>query len=250
MRISRLSEKKELDQVVAKHVTEIWECTLHAPDDEEFKKFSPVLAGIQDLLGKEELDIDLLQVIVGTGCQTSNGHALLNGLAPIVWLSLSNYPSLASAKIFFLHEILHGLHYHQSPDYFFKNQEEKNHVGRQLVTEGLVTYATQQLYSCSDEESLWADYLPTEERGTLMEHYVAKQVASVKHILTDWERSDRQYFYASDLSDVDSYRSGYYVGLKVFQELNTERKLGLKELLQMPRAELDGLVVNQLRDML
>lgn len=244
MQVIHFSPETELGKKLGSHVSDIWQATLKSPTEQELQMFGPVLAETENLLQDWAFDTSSVRVVLGTGCETSNGHALLDGRSPVVWISLSNYPTVQTARVFFLHELLHGLHYEKVSEYAFQSREQKNHVGRQLVTEGLATYLTHKIFECTEAEALWADYLPEDQLRLVMTRYLDNYSASLHNIHLDWESTDKAYFYANDSNDVDTYRSGYYVGLKIFQMIERDLQIKPTDLISMPREELDKIVFN------
>lgn len=227
---------------ISAHIEDVWGCTVKPASEALLQKFLPVVEQSARTLEQIGFDIRALKVVVCAGCNTSNGHAFLHEGKPIVWISLDSYPTENTARVFFLHELIHGIHYAATPAYYFDDiPEQKNHVGRQLVTEGLATFGTQVVLGCSDGEALWGDYLTEDELETVMRKYNQNLALAAEKIISDWNRCDTVYFYASDQNDVFAYRIGYFIGLKVLQHINKVHGYTFQQLLQMPREELDVL---------
>jgi uncharacterized protein YjaZ len=228
-------------ELLSSHTSQIWGCAVQAADPVKQQSFIAWFAELDKLLVDAGIQ-QILNVMIVDGCSTSNGHALLLEGNPTAWISASNYPTLDTIRVFGTHEIIHALHYAYTPAYYFQTQTEKNLVGRQLVTEGLATYATQELLHLSASEALWSDYLSVAERDEIMARYLAHQTQSIGRILHDWDRSDATYFYSSNRQDVDTYRSGYYIGRLAIENIAHEQSLSILDLLTTARADLDPLI--------
>lgn len=235
---------------ISAHIEDVWGCTVKPASEALLQKFLPVVEQSARTLEQIGFDIRALKVVVCAGCNTSNGHAFLHEGKPIVWISLDSYPTENTARVFFLHELIHGIHYAATPAYYFDDiPEQKNHVGRQLVTEGLATFGTQTILKCSDAEALWGDYLEEGELEIVMQKYSQNAVLAAKKILSDWDRCDTAYFYASDPSDIFAYRIGYFIGLKMLQHIHKTQGSTFEEFLQMPREKLDALCKDALLEL-
>ena len=73
----------------------------------------------------------------------------------------------------------------------------------------------------------------------------------LRRVLAEWEvsRKENDWFMMWDETDVTRYRGGYYVGLRVMQEIHRRYKRGLKGLLSLPAKELEKLVLKVLPEM-
>lgn len=235
-------------ELLSVHTSQIWGCAVQAADSVKQQPFITWFAELDKLLVNAGVQ-QTVDVMIVDGCATSNGHALLLEGNPTAWISASNYPTSETIRVFATHEIIHALHYAYTPAYYFQTQSEKNLVGRQLVTEGLATYLTQQLLHISPAEALWSDYLSLAERDQIMTRYFAHQTESIRKILHDRDRSDTAYFYSSNKQDVDTYRSGYYIGLLAIETVAREQHLKILDLLSTPRVDLDRWVYDFLNNL-
>ena len=229
---------QELDlEKINAHTRDIWGCIVGSPQSlsADFVNWIPSLAA---KLEKDDISHDVSVVFV-SGCSTSNGHAFLEDGHGIAWISVSNYPTKKTIEVFMTHEIIHAIHYQQVPEYCFNTRSEKNHVGRQVVTEGVATYITQVLLGIDSGQSLWADYLNETDVGLLMERYDDAVSQTAGNILRDWDRDDTEYFYSSNPSNVDSYRSGYYIGRLAVERVVAKYGYALSQLLTLERGLLD-----------
>jgi len=231
--------------VVNEHTQEIWGCEVKLPSESEKEPFVNWLFKLEQKMKVLGLEEDIFVVLV-TGCDTSNGHAFLQGRKAVTRISTSNYPSPKSIEVFVTHEVLHAVHYQNVPAYCFETAEEKNHTGRQLITEGLATYATQTLLEIPESDALWGGYLPTEEIHSLMKRYEKHLSKTVENILRDWNKTDTTYFYAKDVSDVDSYRSGYFLGRLIIERIARQHAYSLQDILKLDRNTLDEQVIDEL----
>lgn len=228
------------------HTQDIWGCSVELPTESEKEPFVDWVSKLNDKLKASNLDADISIVLV-TGCDTSNGHAFLQNRRGIAWISTSEYSSQKSIEVFVTHEVIHAIHYQNVPEYCFEKKEEKNHTGRQLITEGVATYATQVLLDVSESNALWVDYLPVNELDVLMKRYEENLSVTAEHIARDWDKTDTAYFYANDPSDVDSYRSGYYLGRLVIESVAKRCNYSLRDLLELDRNTLDGEIIREIK---
>lgn len=234
-------------QALTYHVQQIWGSSVDPITTQETEVFLPILRELESVLESQGFDTSVVEVWLATGCNTSNGHAFLHEGRGVAWLSASNYPSDNARQLFGLHEILHAIHYANAPAYGFTGQEQKNHNGRQLVTEGLATYATQQLLGCTDNQALWADYITEDEVEALMLRYRDARQRTASRMLDRWEEHGDSFFYANDPSDVDTYRSGYALGLWAMQRYVEATGTTVRDLLRMDRRELDAAIKDLLK---
>jgi uncharacterized protein YjaZ len=187
-----------------------------------------------------------VDVLLATGCASSNGHAYLEGGRGVAWISASAYPSDETVRIFATHELLHAVHYAASPSFCFSTVEEKNHVGRQLIVEGMATYLTKEVLGVSDAEALWADYLSAEERDDVMRRYEEGMAESAASILVEWDVSGSEYFFANEPGDIDRYRSGYFIGLHVIRAIAERYAHAPSSLLLLSRERIEMLAKEEL----
>lgn len=233
-------------EAISTHTSKVWMCEVKTAGENQLKSFIEWFNELDKLLVNAGIK-KIIDVAISDGCKTSNGHALLLAGRPTAWVSVSNYPSKNSIRVFATHEVIHAVHYGYIPDYYFDDKKGKNHVGRQLVTEGVATYVTQKLLNISESEALWSDYLDQSELDQIMKRYQEQESQSASNLLEDWDMHDSQYFYSADKSDVDTFRSGYYIGRKIIEDIVRENDLSIPELLTMERQELDDLAVQQLK---
>jgi len=210
---------------------------------EIYKRRETVLRALTECEQKFEtagLPIDSLSIILFVGVGTTNGHAYYDGEQIVVWIPVETYTSNILASVFVPHEILHGLHYQQLPSFYFHNSDEKNHVGRQLITEGVATYLTAYIMEVSDSTALWADYLDTDQSNKWMNECRKRTCEISRYVIDNYHCtvSDIGIFRADDPEDILNYRVGYYVGLKIIQELVKKTQLTPSDLLRMERTEL------------
>lgn len=182
---------------------------------------------------------DLLSIILFVGVGTSNGHAYYDDDRIIVWIPVETYATDLFADVFLPHEIFHALHYLQLPSYYFCNHDEKHHVGRQLITEGIASYLTAEIMRMSDSTALWADYLKQDQLERWMDECTRRSGEVSRFVIDRFHctGSDLGIFRADHPDDIFNYRVGYFLGLNVIRELVTELKLKPIELLSLGRDE-------------
>lgn len=205
----------------------------------------PLLAERFERNGLKPSDIDVV-IFVGHG--TSNGHAFHSKGRWIVWLPIETYGSSQAVDIFSSHEIAHALHYRYQPDFYFKDKKEKNQVFRQLVTEGIATLISREILGVSDEQALWADYLPLE----YVQHWYAtcrKREKELFRLVADtlpYSDEQNRLFSFSPSEDVSENRAGYYVGLALIERYARRQGLALGDLLAISKEEFWQIVLSSL----
>ncbi len=232
-----------------RHVQDVWNCTLERAQDNKTKPFIVLCEKLDRLFDKNYINSNISVALVD-GCNTSNGHAMVVNGKSIAWISVSNYQSEKSIKVFTTHEIIHAIHYKNVPEYYFFNCDQKNHVGRQLVTEGIATFLTQKLLNISNTEALWADYLSVNEIEDVMKRYENSTQEIANSILKDWDNTESLYFYASNFEKVNQYRSGYYLGRLLIENLAMKYEWSLNDVLTISREDMDRFFIKELKDII
>lgn len=163
-----------------------------------------------------------LEIILFVGVNCTNGHAFLDRDGKFkVWVPVESYTSYYRAKIFLTHEINHALHYKFSPKYYFKNKREMINIGNCLATEGLATFFTKKILDLSDAETMFADYISRQNANKLLNDFSIKDKELRKYVLFNYKKSDPliTIFYAGDPSDIYKYKAGYYIGMKIYEQM-------------------------------
>ena len=197
---------------------------------------------------------DEVTVLLFLGKGTSNGHAFWDQERRqfVAWLAVESYSTPMQVDVFALHEILHALHYARSPDFYFRSAEEMRRIGRQVITEGLATFGTMLIGGVGELEALWADYVSPEFARRWYAQCRTREHEMLSKILAEWRTSpeDNPWFTMWDEDDVTRYRGGYYVGLKVMEEIARKRRLGLRDLFALPSVEVERLALETIAEML
>jgi hypothetical protein len=210
-----------------------------------------VLAAIglaENHLQKVPLNTRTLRIVLFVGAHTSNGHAFHDGHDFVVWLPVETYTSDILARVFVSHEIFHALHYRSTPEFYFFDEETKNHLGRQVITEGLATFLTSAILSVSDAQALWGDYLSQEDLEWWFDE-CRKDVTDLStYCRLHFDACDPKcnLFRIADGCDVRKCRGGYYLGLIVIRKVATKFGLNARALLEMKRHKFEQLVIDEL----
>ncbi|WP_299025262.1 DUF2268 domain-containing putative Zn-dependent protease [uncultured Thermanaerothrix sp.] len=206
-------------------------------DAEEIARRRDFVIGRLPLLSKrfEEkgLNVTNIDIVLLVGHGTSNGHAFPLTTRWIVWLPLETYHSPQAVDVFVSHEIAHALHYQQQPAFYFRNEYEKNKVFRQLVTEGIATFISKEVLSISNEQALWADYLPFDRVQQWYEACLEREEEIFRVLADELDCSDRRnrLFSFSETDNVLENRAGYYAGLILIERYVKQQCLTLQDLL-------------------
>ena len=204
---------------------------------------------LKPALAEHGLDMDSPVLVYFIGVGTTNGHAFRHNDKLYVWLPLETYTSQKLVDIFVTHEIAHALHYQHSPEFYTDDIDDKLQTGRQLITEGLATYATQKLLGVPSLKALWADYLSEDDARKWLQTCEAER-RDLYRLLADnycLSNPDIKIFYADNPENIYEYRSGYYAGLKLIEKYAEITGLSLKDLLKLTRPGFDNDILDLLR---
>lgn len=196
---------------------------------------------LEKILNQHEIAIENIECILFIGVGTTNGHALRFKDKFFVWLPLETYTSEKSIQVFATHEIIHALHYQNSPGFYFSSKDEQVKISRQLITEGMATYLTAKLTGISEKEALWADYL----NDTKLLHWWQRcheEEQNLFYLIHDHYYESKHtlnIFYAANPDDIYKYRFGYYAGLRLIEDYASLRGLSPEALLGLPREKLE-----------
>jgi uncharacterized protein YjaZ len=194
-------------------------------------------------------DISKQRFVLFVGENTSNGHAFKDGDELIVWLPVETYTSKMLAEVFIAHELAHALHYRMSPEFYTTDKNEMWKGFRQLVTEGLATYVSREVMGADDGTALWADFLNSEQLSNWMKRCREKLEALCSHFIDviQKDEKERMLFLASDPDDVLKFRAGYFVGLKVVEEIVAASDLSIQALLTMSESDFKAQTLRTLK---
>jgi len=210
------------------------------------------LERLQATLAKYGLDLDSIEILYMVGVGTSNGHAFRFDDRMIVWLPLETYTSEKLVEIFVTHEVIHALHYLHSPEFYFETEEDKLRLSRQLITEGVATYLTKVLLNVSDAEALWADYQCEQDSKKWIAACEKEDTNLLRLIAANFylPGDELGIFYANDPDDIYNYRSGYYAGLRLIEELVAKKRLSPGKLLKLSRGEFEADIMKLIEESL
>lgn len=207
-----------------------------------------LLPQIEKNFAAHDLDIARMKLILFVGQGTTNGHAFKHDGEFVVWIPVETYCNEIDTTVFITHEIVHAVHYRQTPFFYFDNIGEKQSVARQLITEGLATYCTTVVARISREKALWGDYLDAQAVEKWMQT-CAQEIESIKKLAKEnFTATEHQLglFYANDPDDIMNYRAGYYLGLLLVEQIAEKYKLSLNDLLCLPRASFEQYAIELL----
>jgi len=202
-----------------------------------------------DKFSRHGFDMSKQRFVLFVGEHTSNGHAFKDGDELLVWLPVETYSTKMLAEVFIAHEVAHALHYRLSPAFYTTDKNEMWKGFRQLVTEGLATYVSREVMQLDDGTALWADFLNHEQLSNWMKRCRENLKALCSHFIDRIENDEkeRMLFLASDPLDVLKFRAGYYVGLKVIEEVVASRELDIQALLAMSMSDLKAHTISSLK---
>jgi hypothetical protein len=179
----------------------------------------------------------------------ANGHAFWDGQTFRPWFSADEQWTPFGAKVFAAHEVAHSIHYSLQPQFYFRTHEERCHIGRQLVVEGLATYATKILLQLDLAEALWADYIAGKELAQWMQQCEGRLSALAARFLAAWDDANDHPFSYSGSQDAWDNRAGYYVGTEIVRRVCRSQQLALRGLFDLDRPTFESLAKRELRSL-
>jgi len=194
------------------------------------------IAHIENIFSASGISLDALRLVLFVGQNVSNGHSAYLNDKWVVWIPIELYNSKLQVDVFLTHELIHGVHYQKHPELYFATQDEKRNLGRQIVSEGVATYATMRLINVDQQTALWADFLADTEYATWCEQYNARKTELVKFAITHWNDDAKELFQANDKRDILRFRGGYGLGLETVGAI--AKDISLPALLDMDTQEL------------
>lgn len=201
---------------------------------------------IEKRLLSRGLDSTNIEIVLFVGQGVTNGHAFQKDDSFIVWVPLELYKTEIEVDAFLTHEIIHALHYHTVPAYYFSSLDEKYDPLRQVAVEGLATFVTKKVMDLSVEEALWADFLSKEKSQLWIEECEKKRNEITDVIMSRDITKGRALFEANNDNSVLEFRGGYYLGYTLIDELSQEQNLSIADLLTLPRKDLESLLKEKL----
>jgi len=212
-------------------------------------RVTQVLDPIESQFRLWQLDTSALKIVLFVGGNTSNGHAFLDRDQWVVWIPVETYRTDQLARIFITHEVVHGLHYSLTPEFYFSDESSKNHLGRQIITEGVATFLTAQVLGVSDRDALWADYLSAEKYNLWLQECQRRTPELGAMCRSRFLQSTPELgiFKIIDPTDILTFRAGYFVGLSLVQNVSEKEKLGPTDLLTLDRHQFEKFVLRELK---
>jgi uncharacterized protein YjaZ len=190
---------------------------------------------IEEAFNKNDFDISELRVVLFVGMDVSNGHAFVDAGEVVVWLPVEGYNTAEDVRVFVTHEIVHALQYKKNSEFVFGSKEEKNNLFRELVTEGLATYASQKILGISEKDALWSDYM-SDEKYLEWHKTIMNKFAELSRTMKENDLSGT-LFRADNPDNPFEYRAGYYLGYEFIKVLADEKKLSLAQLFDLSKGE-------------
>ena len=204
---------------------------------------------IEGNFARYDLDISNQTVILFVGQNYTNGHAYLDGKVSKVFLPVEGYETDAQVKAFVSHEILHGIHYQNQSSFYFNNKREKEMFSRLLLTEGLATLLSKEIMNLNDREVLWADFLSDLEWSVWKKKCEQEFRELCGFAYENFYNSENsQMFYTGWNKGKHVNREGYYLGMRVLEEVIKSNFLEPKDLLYAERDEIEKWAIGILRE--
>ncbi len=201
------------------------------------------LAALEERFTAVGLPIDDLPLLLFVGQGVGHGHVFLDNGKPVVWFPVEAYETDLGVDVLGAHEILHAIHFQRCPEFFFHTVEEMHCVSRRFVTEGIVTFLTQKLLGFDDVTTLWADQISNQDAADWMVT-CRKNDEKIRTVIDErWNDSVPEWgpLHAREKHEIFNYRCGYYIALKVMQEIASMRAGDPLGLLNVNRRLLEKL---------
>lgn len=209
----------------------------------------PRLSRVEKKINSSGLNISFLKIVLFVGQSTCNGHVFKDNKEFIVWIPIETYSTPLQVDVFITHEIIHSLHYLKSPDFYFNNFTEKRLISRQFITEGVATYLTKHIIKITQSKALWADFLSKEKTKIWFRECQQKEKELYKFVLKNFSSTNPEIslFYAKNPRNIYEFRAGYFVGLKLVDQMVKNKKMDPKKLLEIPRKKFEKMILEELR---
>lgn len=209
----------------------------------------PRLSRVEKKINSSGFNISFLKIVLFVGQSTSNGHVFKDNKEFIVWIPIETYSTPLQVDVFITHEIIHSLHYLKLPDFYFNNLTEKRLTSRQLITEGVATYLTKHIIKITQGKALWADFLSKEKTKIWFRECQQKEKELFKFVLKNFSSTNPEIslFHAKNPRNIYEFRAGYFVGLKLLDQIVKTKKMNPKKLLEIPRKKFEKMILEELR---
>lgn len=184
-----------------------------------------------DRLRRADIETSDLAAVIFVGQSLDNGHAFEDAGHFVAWFAAECYADAMTMNVFTMHELVHAIHYKENRVWYYHTHGDKSLVWRQLITEGLATYATKQLYHLTDLQALWGGTIESDEASRWHERCNADYRILCERLYQTFNESQPSngLFSAGKLTDRFGCRQGYYVGLKIIEAI-ASRGYALNEL--------------------
>lgn len=189
------------------------------------------------------LQLDDIPILLFVGQGVGHGHVFVDNGQPVVWLPVEAFETDLAVDILGAHEILHAAHFRRCPEFSFSTFEEMHRVSRRFVTEGIVTFLSQKLLGVDDVTTLWADRINNQDAAEWMVT-CRKNDEKIRGLIDErWDDSVPEWgpLHAREKHEIFNYRCGYYIALKVMQEIAAMRAGDPLGLLNVNRRLLEKL---------
>jgi len=207
------------------------------------EKIFEALPHIEQIFIDAGIFTDKIELVLFVGQGTSNGHAFLRKDRSIVWIPVETYLTEMQIRVFITHELVHGIHYANQPDFFFSNLFQKQNIGRQVITEGVSTFVTSSFLGCSLGSAMWADYLDQSKIKTWIDECESRIKELYAFVRENWnvnEGDATELFLANNQKDIMQNRAGYFIGYSLVNEFVRAHSLDVRSLLNVSRSELEA----------
>ncbi len=209
------------------------------------------LQKIRRLFNKAGINSHDISVIIFIGQGTANGHAFIHKGKSYAWIAAEDYNSQLYSDVMCLHEIVHALHYANVPSFYFRNSPQKKHTGRLLITEGIASYVTKKLLRINNCKALWGDFLSAAKAKIWLKKCEEKSQEISDFIYKNFNSTAANLFYLypekEAINDPFKSRGGYWLGLKLIEQIVKEERLSLNGILKMDRKILEKEVFAKLK---
>jgi len=199
-------------------------------------------------------EIRIPPVIIFAGPIGWDGHGIIVKDKAFIFLNMTRFNSIMDmpgyeTNTHLIHEVIHGIHYHYSPEFYFKNcNSPKAKYLNKIIAEGLATYLSGEITDEGPEKTLTFGVL----EKNLYEEWIKRCEVlkkdfreSMEKCFSTGEENEELWsrlFFVPDLEPdcLARGRYGYYYGMEIVR--NIRKEVNCKALLTMRAKDIHSYI--------
>lgn len=189
-----------------------------------------------------------LPIMLFVGLSLTNGFVDKYKKKYTTFLNLEQYDDSFTLKVFLAHELTHCIHLQNNPSIYYWHGNKVNWYNA-LVLEGVATYLTKKILKISSADALWGNYLNKKERADFVQWCEKNKVKLKQQLLRQIDKTKKeesQFFGGKKPRGCPYYRTGYFLGLDLVE--NLLQKMKLKEVIMLKGAKLRKEILDYLQN--